>query len=172
MMVNVLPLPIAQFVKTQNDAGVSFQFSGSNADTYNWNFGDGNTSEVAEPTHTYSTGGQYEVVLITKNSCGQDTATETLIVIISSATNTALDSKITVTPNPNNGFFNINISNSEETYQVELMDIYGRNIERMTINNNNSTTTQVDASHLPAATYIIRIAGKEGVATKQIVIQK
>jgi len=32
---------------------------GSPPYTYNWNFGDGNTSTVANPTHTYSTSGVY-----------------------------------------------------------------------------------------------------------------
>jgi PKD repeat protein len=174
MMISILPLPTAEFDKTQNDGQVSFQFTGENAETYNWSFGDGNTSEISDPDHTYSNGGQYEVILITKNVCGQDTASQVLTVIISSVDNTALDAKITVTPNPNNGFFNINFNDSKETYHVVLMDIYGRNIDKMILQNdtNSTSTTQIDVTHLPAATYILRIAGKEGVATKQIVIQK
>ena len=174
MMVTVLPLPTAQFDKTQNDGQVVFEFTGDNVETYNWSFGDGNTSELSDPTHTYSTGGQYEVTLITKNACGLDTASQILTVIISSVSDTELDSKITVTPNPNNGFFNVNIKDSKETYNVVLMDMYGRNIEKMIIKNDNTSTstTQIDGTNLPAATYILRIAGKEGVSTKQIVIQK
>ncbi len=37
------------------------------ADQYNWNFGDGGTSTVASPTHTYAAAGTYTVSLTVKN---------------------------------------------------------------------------------------------------------
>lgn len=41
-----------------------------------WNFGDGITSTLQNPTHTYSTNGNYDVILIAQNSAGQsDTLT-------------------------------------------------------------------------------------------------
>ena len=38
--------------------------------TYNWNFGDGNTSTLANPIHTYLSAGNYTVTLIAINSMG------------------------------------------------------------------------------------------------------
>ncbi len=174
LMVNVLPLTNAEFDQTLIDGKVDFEFTGTNADTLFWSFGDGNTSADSNPTHTYNNGGVYEVSLITKNTCNSDTASQTLTIIISSAADTELDTKVTVTPNPNSGMFNINIKDSNETFKVDLIDIYGRSIDNLIIknDNNNTSTTQIDATNLPAATYILRIRGKDGVVTKQIVIQK
>ncbi len=49
--------------------------------TYNWNFGDGGTSTLAAPTHSYATAGTYTVTLIvtTNNGC-KDTLVKQAIV--------------------------------------------------------------------------------------------
>ena len=44
--------------------------TGSGNLTYQWNFGDGSTSTLANPTHTYSTSGSYTVTLKSTNSTG------------------------------------------------------------------------------------------------------
>ena len=48
-----------------------------------WNFGDGTSTTGADPSHTYSTGGQYTVVLTVVNLCG-DTLTDTQVLDICS----------------------------------------------------------------------------------------
>ncbi len=40
--------------------------------TYAWSFGDGGTSNLEDPTHTYAAGGCYQVSLVVSNGCGQD----------------------------------------------------------------------------------------------------
>ena len=46
--------------------------------TYLWDFGDGNTSTQANPTHTYASSGTYVVCLVTTNSCGADSSCSTV----------------------------------------------------------------------------------------------
>ncbi|MEA3443727.1 MAG: C25 family cysteine peptidase, partial [Bacteroidota bacterium] len=43
-------------------------------DTWEWNFGDGNFSNLQNPTHIYQTNGIFDVSLIALNSFGSDTA--------------------------------------------------------------------------------------------------
>jgi len=43
---------------------VAFTFTGSGASTYLWNFGDGSTSTLQDPQHTYLAAGTYNVMLI------------------------------------------------------------------------------------------------------------
>ena len=52
---------------------VSFQnnSTGSNL-TYQWDFGDGTTSTLANPTHIYNAYGRYEVCLVVSGVCGID----------------------------------------------------------------------------------------------------
>jgi PKD repeat protein len=58
--------------------------STSGITAYSWNFGDptsaGDTSALADPTHTYDQPGQYTVTLTSTSSTGQSTATETVTV--------------------------------------------------------------------------------------------
>lgn len=55
-------------------ARVDFASDGSNAISFAWDFGDGNTSTQANPTHFYTAYGNYDVQLIVDGgSCGADT---------------------------------------------------------------------------------------------------
>ncbi len=50
-------------VSTDNFLEVSFSNFSQRADSYSWNFGDGNTSTEESPTHTYAAAGEYTVTL-------------------------------------------------------------------------------------------------------------
>ncbi|MCX6273954.1 MAG: M4 family metallopeptidase [Bacteroidetes bacterium] len=57
-------------------ATVTFMNSTSNANIFNWNFGDGGSSTDMNPTHVYTTGGQFTVTLYADGGiCGSDTNT-------------------------------------------------------------------------------------------------
>lgn len=60
---------------------VNFTNTSTNADTYNWSFGEGTTSALFNATHSYGSVGTYEVQLIVStNSQCPDTATTNIIV--------------------------------------------------------------------------------------------
>ena len=52
--------------------------------SWQWNFGDGGTSTVQNPSHSYPTEGSYTVTLIAGNSSGSDTASRAVAVATSS----------------------------------------------------------------------------------------
>jgi gliding motility-associated-like protein len=73
--IKVKPRPTAIFVadKTvfcQTPATVNFTSTSTNADGYQWNFGDGTTSTEQTPSHIYTAYGNYTVTLIVTNSNG------------------------------------------------------------------------------------------------------
>ena len=79
--VNVPPIANANgpYVGT-TDVAVSFSSAGSNdpdgsSVTYSWDFGDGNTSAQANPSHTYQSAGNYNVSLTVTDNAG-DTGTD------------------------------------------------------------------------------------------------
>ena len=55
--------PIAGFSFMANELSVTFTNSSTDAASYRWDFGDGNTTTSESPTHTYEIGGTYEVEL-------------------------------------------------------------------------------------------------------------
>jgi PKD repeat protein len=78
--------PVASFTADTPDAnglGLSVNFTDTSPNTptaWAWDFGDGGTSSVRNPSHTFSSGGQYNVCLTATNSGGSDTNCQNLIV--------------------------------------------------------------------------------------------
>jgi PKD repeat protein len=79
--ITVDPLPVAGFSSTISGLSVSFTDASLYATSWSWTFGDGNTSTLQNPAHTYGAGGTYTVCQIATNSCGSDTACTTLTVV-------------------------------------------------------------------------------------------
>lgn len=75
--VTVYPLPVAAFTETSPCDGTPTQFTDAStgATAWAWNFGDGGTSTLTDPTHLYGTAGQYTVteVVTSVNGCVDST---------------------------------------------------------------------------------------------------
>ena len=80
--ITVNPIPNAFFTSTDPlGCGVPFVVNftdgSTNALSWNWDFGDGNTAAVPNPSHVYNTPGFYDVTLVVGNSFGcTDTLTQ------------------------------------------------------------------------------------------------
>jgi PKD repeat protein len=72
--VEVLPLPAAAFTYTADGLDVTFVNLSQGADSYLWDLGDGMTSTLENPVHTYADAGTYDVSLEVTGVCGTDTA--------------------------------------------------------------------------------------------------
>lgn len=79
--ISVNTTPSVGFSSTNNGATVSFTNSSSGATSYAWDFGDGNSSTEANPTHTYANDGVYTVILTATNACGSVNTTQTLTIV-------------------------------------------------------------------------------------------
>ncbi|MFI5218329.1 MAG: PKD domain-containing protein [Bacteroidia bacterium] len=86
--ITINPAPVVAFTVNQttscNQSQVfSFTTSGVSSGSYNWNFGDGNTSGQQNPNHIYSSAGVFTVTLTVTNSSGcAATQTQTDLVEI------------------------------------------------------------------------------------------
>lgn len=83
-VVSVRLKPVAIF-DTEDEICIddlaAFSNVSCNADTYLWDFGDGNTSTEANPDHQYTSPGRYTVRLEATNQCGKDIMTKVVNVI-------------------------------------------------------------------------------------------
>jgi peptidyl-prolyl cis-trans isomerase B (cyclophilin B) len=76
--------PVANFTlegETHVLSPIVFDNQSENATAYEWDFGDGNTSERAEPSHTYRQSGNYTISLKAINEKGKARVTEKAISI-------------------------------------------------------------------------------------------
>ena len=70
--------PQADFSVIIDELTIVFQNNTVGGVSYQWDFGDQNTSSQEAPTYTYQDNGIYEVSLIASNDCGQDTSVQTV----------------------------------------------------------------------------------------------
>ena len=64
---------------------VTFTNNSTNADSYLWNFGDGSTSTLENPTHTYNAVGVYTVSLVAKLGLVSNSKVETNYITVGNA---------------------------------------------------------------------------------------
>jgi len=109
---------------------VTFTNTSTGANSYHWNFGDGNTDTVLNPTHTYTTAGSDTVTLIVYGSggCGGNgTDTVQQIINIVTAPTVNLGNDTSICPGQNVTF---NAGNPGATYQWST----GANTQTITVN--------------------------------------
>ncbi|MFO7723018.1 MAG: C25 family cysteine peptidase [Bacteroidales bacterium] len=155
-------LPVSQFVYTLNTNQVQFSNLSKDADTYLWNFGDGNYSTLEQPLHIYQVPSTYQAKLFAVNGCGTDSASE-MISITTGVAELNHDKLVSVYPNPSKGHFTVEV----DTYtagdmDMRLFDAAGRQVGQFMLPcQSGSNRHRIDAGHLPSGVYTLRseIAG-------------
>jgi PKD repeat protein len=80
--VGLLPAITADFsVDSTADLFASFLDASGNADSVRYLFGDGDSSSLPNPAHTYATAGIYDVCQIAFGECGPDTSCQQVTII-------------------------------------------------------------------------------------------
>lgn len=133
--------------------------------TVSWDFGDGNTSNDMNPSHEYTTNGNYTVSLTVMDSCGND-STITKDVMIDSELSIGEHSNpanLKVYPNPADNIVNIEFHvKQQKMVSISILDITGRKV--MDVYNNNSSSDQisVETKDLESGNYLIMISTQDG----------
>lgn len=80
--INVTDLnyALAEFTFKVEVGKVTFTNTSKYGETYAWEFGDGKTSTVKDPVHTYEKNGEYKVNLTVTNNLGKNTTSQTVKV--------------------------------------------------------------------------------------------
>ena len=123
------------------DGEVSFTDLSTNEPTsWEWDFGDTNTSDEQDPTHTYTSGGTYTVTLTVSNDDGSNSITYTSYVVVDFSLPCNIESLV---PGSNSssdecqgmlldsGEFGDYDNNSEESFTIDLSSIAGENIVQL-----------------------------------------
>lgn len=130
--------------------------SASDNQVYFWNFGDGNTSRLENPSHTYTATGTYTVTLIA-GCVHPDTTTQTVSIdTTSSLERASLNTTMKVYPNPVHQQLYLEAENPIEI--VELVDVLGQRVYLQ--NSILSPTHQLNLSGQRQGIYMLRIKTK------------
>ncbi len=154
--------PVANF-NYSGGSTIEFTNSSTNDVTYEWNFGDGNTSTIENPSHTYATDNTYDVELIiySNDSCFSDTITQSVVVMSTRVNDINKNEKLFIYPNPADDFISIK-SNLNYT-STSILDVTGKTVKQVT------SSSKIDVSNLTNGIYFIKLIGKENTVIKKFV---
>ena len=171
------PIPSASFTHSQElctGRPIQFTNTSQNAESYAWNFGDGQgidlgeltgdegfdisqlfgdgstTSTEENPTMTYNADGEYTVTLTATSQCGTSVHQETLT--INSCTDIEeIENGISIYPNPANSIINIvNVENAN----VEVVNALGQVVYEK---ENVSGELSIDIRNLTNGMYFVKV---------------
>ena len=143
------PMPVAGFSSVSDTTTANFANSSILGLTYQWFFGDGDSSNLFNPSHTYADSGTYSVMLIVSNACGSDTILHTVTVTLPAQTATDLLSRDEFSFSPNPCSDVIRLSGVRPLDKIIFYDLAGKEFYEAT------GIHEADATHFPAV-FIIR----------------
>ena len=95
----------------------------TNADTYDWDFGDGNFSATTNASNQYETPGLYEVCLIASNDCGSEEFCEEILIEWSDVSISEWEIEA------------IRIYTTTKSVRIETNDLYGVHVHTNELSN-------------------------------------
>jgi len=144
---------------------ISFYNTSLNADSVSWDFGDGASSNLLNPIHTYQVVGDYIVALTAyKNGCAI-TLTEALFVSALDVDNQVND-LFDVFPNPSKGVITLFVPNNTDSYDYQIYSTVG---QIMLFGNSVNDETFIDLSHLPNGLYFLTIQLNNRIISRRLV---
>ena len=150
--------------QVDNSSTWSFVPNDPNADSYLWNFGDGNSSTEQNPQHHYAALGTYLVTLTTEDAvgCPAQTTQQSVPFLFSSASNLA-DLQGFVYPNPFQEKLQLEFAQPlPESLELSLVNELGQTLRTHTL---PGGTAQFNWSteQLPAGWYSLRMVMGDAV---------
>jgi hypothetical protein len=157
----------AAFTSTLNAAQIDLTNSSVNGSSYFWDFGNGQTSTLVNPSVTYTVNTSFLITLISTNACDKDTAYEAVTIAEVGLKENVLESDIRLFPNPSSGTYNIQNDRNEN------MDVFIYNLEGKRIANyfGLKNADSIDMKEFGKGLYFVRINIGEEVLTKKLVLE-
>jgi hypothetical protein len=165
-------LPIAAF-STLQESESSFTFmddSYHDIRSWHWDFGDGQTDSIPNPTHAYEIAGAYEVCLTVTNPRGADTYCQT-VQVLTDVQEVMLEALV-MSPNPTSGSLRLQLPATFTSGRLYLYDATGRHLRTYPINYPKSTL-ELSLEAYESGVYLIQLESAEGVKWRgRVVLQR
>lgn len=137
-----------------------------------WDFGDGNTSTVQNPTHTYQALATFPVTLIVSDGFCNDTIVKDYTV-----SNTigieeeSFISDLKLYPNPSDGIFNLDIEFFDPSgLEIAVFDISGKQMYQSESAKSFLHREKIDLSAMPKGVYLLRLNADSRVTYRKLIL--
>ena len=126
---------------------VSFNENIAYVDSILWNFGDGNTSFLSNPSHSYNDPGEYAVQLIGYSPCSGDTMTQNIIIEMPfGGIEQYQGGPNYVIKRISENTYNLSSLNQNGIEKIEVLDFMGRTI-KANLNVLNAHSVNIELTH-------------------------
>lgn len=158
--------------------GLLVTFANSTVGNFNqltWNFGDGTSSQEANPTHTYNNAGTYQFSLTATTPEGCQSTTTAKVYVFNNKKITkqaALLTQVTSYPNPIIETCQLSFTSQTATQaNIIIIDLNGKIvstiINNQTLNIGNNTFT-ISRNNLPSGMYFVNIVTSSQTVTHKV----
>jgi len=164
--------PVANFSNTNNNETFTFTNNSQNAVTYLWDFGDGNTDTQENPTHTYTSTGNFTVNL-TVTKC-EKTHTFTTVVTVNNlgvSDENTISNQITMIENPSQNYLQLTSSLfNQKQYTINIYSVIGQKVisKATTL----SVLQKIAINSLSSDVYLIQVLEKDNIIYESKFVKK
>ena len=163
--------PFAYFTVSMLDGSAIFFDNSAGAETWHWDFSDGDTSNLQNPTHSLFEPRAYLVCLTITNSCGKDTYCDSIYGGTGIKSLQKDEISFYIVPNPFESYTTIKFNNiKNEKLTLKLFNQLGKSV--LIIDNIVGNEFRLDRGDLKSGLYFIEIMNsdqKKGV--KKLIVK-
>lgn len=151
-----------------------FPLNPLNVNAYEWDFGDYSpVSNQINPTHDYTSGGDYNVTVKVFNGCGTFQQSQVINIDLPTGVVTLKkqDAAIFIYPNPSNNEITVNNKTPDiHMQQISVFNILGALVYKQPVD--NSSQHKMDVSNFASGIYSIRILTDKGFVVQKFEVIK
>lgn len=173
VVVSCAPPEAAFSVSSNGLTQIFIDASINNPTQWFWDFGDGSTSVVQTPIHTYAEASNYTICLIASSICGSDTICQILNIV------TDIDeedpNKITLhlSPNPSRDILQLQLKFAPQgVSRIHLWNVAGQRLDSQVWEITGAENTKLlNVEELPPGLYLLQLETDAGLLTRRFVKQ-
>ncbi len=154
---SIASLSTSNYQFTNQSTGVQFGFF--------WDFDDGDTSNLENPSHVYSANGKYQVEFTVFGFCDTLSIEKEILIATLGMKENSLG-EFNIYPNPSsNGLFTLE---TEQECQLRIFDAHGKLIKSEVI---NDMQTVIDLRPFGSGVYLMQLQSKDQIIGRHLIVE-